>query len=63
MAPGLTLIGSDYSHNFLSKRVSLAAELCVDQLNRLNIKLADDKQCASLDLAYRVQVTFTSGVV
>ena len=62
-APGLTLVDSVASHNFLSERVALAAGLCVDCSCHLNVKLADREQRASLGLAHGVQVTFASGVV
>ena len=62
-APGLTLVDSGASHNFLSERVALAAGLCVDCSCHLNIKLADGEQRASLGLARGVQVTFAPGVV
>ena len=62
-APGLTLVDSGASYNFLSERVSLAAGLCVDRSCHLNVKLADGEQCASLGLAHGVQVTFAPGVV
>ena len=62
-APGLTLVDSGASHNFLSERVALAAGLCVDCSCYLNVKLVDGEQCASLGLARGVQVTFAPGVV
>ena len=40
-APGLTLVDSGASHNFLSERVALVAGLCVDCSCHLNVKLAD----------------------
>ena len=61
--PGLTLIDSGASYNFLSERVALAVRLCVDCSYHLNVKLVDGEQCASLGLARGVQVTFEPGVV
>ena len=61
--PGLTLVDSGASHNFLSERVGLAAGLFVDRSCHLNVKLVDGEQHASLGLAHGVQVTFTPGVV
>ena len=50
LTPGLTLFDSGTSHNFLSERVALAVQLCVDCSCHLNIKLADGEHCASLGL-------------
>ena len=61
--PGLTLVDSGTSHNFLSERVTLEVGLCVDCSCHLNVKLADGEQCASLGLARGVQVTFAPSVV
>ena len=61
--PGLTLVDSGTSYNFLSERVALAAGLCVDHSCHLNVKLADGEQHASLGVAYGVWVTFAPGVV
>ena len=60
---GLTLNDSGASHNFLSERVTLVEGLCMNCLCRLNVKLADGEQCASLGLAHEVQVKFAPGVV
>ena len=61
--PGLTLVDSGASYNFLSERVALAVGLCVDHSYHLNVKLVDGEQPASLGLAHGVQVTFAPGVV
>ena len=61
--PGLTLVDSGASNNFLSKRVALAVGLCVDCSCHLNVKLADGLKRASLGLACGVQVTFAPGLV
>ena len=52
--PGLTLVDSGASHNFLSERVALEAGMCVDRSCHLNVKLADGEQHASLGLAHGV---------
>ena len=61
--PGLTLLDSGASYDFLSERVAMVAGLCVDSSCHLNVKLADSEQHASLGLARGVQVTFAPGVV
>ena len=63
VTPGMTLIDSSASHNFLSERVSWAVGLCIDCSFNLNVKLADGEQRASLGLACRVQVTFAPVIV
>ena len=63
VTPGLTLVDSGASHNFLIERVALSVGLCVDHSCRLNVKLVDGEKCASLGLARGVQVIFAPGAV
>ena len=58
---GLTLVDSGASHNFLSEKV--AAQLPIDRMCKLNVRLANDETRASLGLARAVCVTFAPGVL
>ena len=60
---GLTLIDSGTSHNFLSKKVAMAAQLPIDRMCKLNVWLVDSETRAILGLAHAVHVNFAPGVV
>ena len=60
---GLTLIDSGASHNFLSEKVAVAAQLPIDRMCKLNFWLANGETRTSLGLSHAVCITFAPGVV
>ena len=54
---------SGATHNFLSEKVALAANLRLDTSCQLRVRLADGETRTSLGLARGVNVTFAPGVV
>ena len=63
ISQGLILIDSGASHNFLSEKVAVAAQLPIDRMCKLNVWLVNGETHVILGLARAVHITFAPRVV